>query len=206
MYASIGSGIFMSLITYLICQKVDISPIPFIASLFITIPIEIALICMDRNSSAYKKLNALTFYLYAFGIGGSIGILRTDMNPKELLLFHQICMSAFIMTTALFGTFSIFSIATSKRLGIYFGASILCLVIGIINIFIWNVMLEAMIGVVIGCLYVIIDTQTIIHKTENGIFDVYRDAKMLFVDFVKIFIHILKILSENKKEKKEKKK
>ena len=115
-------------------------------------------------------------------------------------------MSAFIMTTALFGTFSIFSIATSKRLGIYFGASILCLVIGIINIFIWNVMLEAMIGVVIGCLYVIIDTQTIIHKTENGIFDVYRDAKMLFVDFVKIFIHILKILSENKKEKKGKKK
>ena len=66
-------------------------------------------------------------------------------------------------------------------------------------------MLEAMIGVVIGCLYVIIDTQTIIHKTENGIFDVYRDAKMLFVDFVKIFIHILKILSENKKEKKGKK-
>lgn len=196
----------MSFITYLICQKIDISPIPFIVCLVITIPIEIALICMERNSTTYQKLNALTFYLYAFGIGGSIGILRTEMSPKELLFFHQICMSAFIMTNALFGTFSIFAIATSKRLGIYFGASILCLVIIIISIFIWNVMLEAMIGVVLGCLYVIIDTQTIIHKTENGIFDVYRDAKMLFIDFVKIFIHILKILSENKKEKKEKKK
>lgn len=205
MYASIGSGIFISLITYLICQKIDISPIPFIVSLLITIPIEIALICMAHNSSTYKKLNALTFYLYAFGIGGSIGLLRTEMSPKDLVLFHQICMSAFIMTTALFGTFSIFAVVTNKRLGIYLGSTILCLIIGIINIFIWNVMLEAMIGVVIGCLYVIIDTQTIIHKTENGIFDVYRDSKMLFVDFVKIFIHILKILSENKKEKKDKK-
>ena len=78
------------------------------------------------------------------------------------------------------------------------------IVLGIISIFVFNVMMEAVLGLIIGCLYVIVDTQTIIRRTEEGQFDVVRDAKMLFVDFVKIFIEILKILQENKKKDEEK--
>ncbi len=62
-------------------------------------------------------------------------------------------------------------------------------------------MLEAVIGLIIGCLYVIVDTQIIIHKTENGIFDVFTDAKELFVDLIKIFIEILKLVSKDNKKK-----
>lgn len=40
----------------------------------------------------------------------------------------------------------------------------------------------------------------IIHRTESGIYDVFSDAKMLFLDLVKIFIEILKILSSKKKK------
>ncbi len=50
----------------------------------------------------------------------------------------------------------------------------------------------------------IIDTQMIIHKTEYGKFEVFRDAKELFIDFVKIMIEILHILSKLNDDKKKK--
>ena len=40
-----------------------------------------------------------------------------------------------------------------------------------------------------------------IHKAENGLFDVYSDAKHLFLNFVKITIEIMKILSKEEKKK-----
>lgn len=53
-------------------------------------------------------------------------------------------------------------------------------------------------------LYVIIDTQLMIHKAENGVFDVYTDAKQLLLDLFKIFIEIFKLLAQNDKKKKNK--
>ena len=35
-----------------------------------------------------------------------------------------------------------------------------------------------------------------IHKTENGRFEVFTDSKELFIDFVKIFIEIVNILAK----------
>lgn len=48
----------------------------------------------------------------------------------------------------------------------------------------------------------------IIQKTEYGRFEVFKDAKELFIDFVKIMIEILNILSKlnNDEKKKESKK
>ena len=48
----------------------------------------------------------------------------------------------------------------------------------------------------------------IIKKTEYGRFEVFKDAKELFIDFVKIMIEILNILSKlnNDEKKKESKK
>lgn len=63
-------------------------------------------------------------------------------------------------------------------------------------------LIGSIIGLAIGILYVIIDTQIIIHKTENGKFEVFRDAKELFVDFIKIMIEILSIMSKLSGEKK----
>ncbi len=77
------------------------------------------------------------------------------------------------------------------------------LVLAIINIFVFSIVLDAVIGLAIGVLYVILDTQIIIHKTEAGIFDVFTDAKELFVDLVKIFIEIMKLLMKDKKKKDE---
>ena len=73
------------------------------------------------------------------------------------------------------------------------------LVLGLINLFVFSVLAEAIIGLVVGVLYVIIDTQMIIHRAENGVFEVFSDAKELFVDFVKIFLEVLKLFSNKKK-------
>ena len=54
----------------------------------------------------------------------------------------------------------------------------------------------------LGVLYVIIDTQIMIHKAENGVFDTFTDAKHLLFDLFKIMMEIMKILSKEKKEKK----
>jgi FtsH-binding integral membrane protein len=55
---------------------------------------------------------------------------------------------------------------------------------------------------IIGVFYVVIDTQMIIHRTENGIYDVFSDAKHLLLDLFKIFIEIIKLLSKEEKKKK----
>jgi hypothetical protein len=39
-----------------------------------------------------------------------------------------------------------------------------------------------------------------IHKAENGLFDVFTDAKHLFLDFVEITIKIMQLLSKKKKD------
>lgn len=206
-YSTLGSGIFVSLITFLVSQKLSIHPYIFIAIGIASLISEIALLFMSKHNSTYQKINFISFYAYALSIGGGVGMLSYGLKHAEAMVFYKLVMSAFVMTTAVFGAFSVFSILTHQRIGIYLGAALLTLVLGIISIFVFNVMMEAVLGLIIGCLYVIVDTQTIIKRTEQGQFEVVRDAKMLFVDFVKIFIEILKILQENKKkEEKEKEK
>jgi FtsH-binding integral membrane protein len=77
------------------------------------------------------------------------------------------------------------------------------MVLGVFSLFLWSgTFIEAFVGLVLGILYVIIDTQIMIKRSEVRK-DVFSDAKILFVDFVKIFFEIIKLL--DKGEKKEKK-
>lgn len=73
----------------------------------------------------------------------------------------------------------------------------------LISIFVYSIHLYAILGFFIGVLYVIIDTQVIIHRTEYGVFDVYSDAKKLIFDMFKIFIEIVNILGSKKKKNKD---
>jgi hypothetical protein len=68
--------------------------------------------------------------------------------------------------------------------------------------FVFSYVFESLIALVISVLYVIVDTQLIIYRTENGLFDVFTDAKELLIDMFKIFVEIMKLLATEKKEKK----
>jgi len=74
--------------------------------------------------------------------------------------------------------------------------------LGIVSLFVFKTYYEAVLGLIIGCCYVIFDTQIIIFNVEAGRKEPFTDALSLFTDLFKIFIEIFKILSENKKEKK----
>jgi FtsH-binding integral membrane protein len=88
-----------------------------------------------------------------------------------------------------------------------FAASGACaLVLGIIGFFVYKTALEAILGIIIGCLYVIIDTQIIIFKAQSGAFEPFIDATSLFTDLFKIFVEIVKLLVVNGDKKKKEKK
>jgi FtsH-binding integral membrane protein len=61
--------------------------------------------------------------------------------------------------------------------------------------------LEAVIGLAMGVLYIIIDTQIMIARAQHRK-DVFTDAKELFIDLAKIFFEIVKLLSKDEKKDK----
>ena len=205
----------------------------------------------------YATFNVLTFYGFALFLGGSVStmgyVFDTKQSKEE---FYSMCISALIMTGATFFTFSIFALLTTKRLVIYAGSIVLSLLLSLISLFVFNVSVYLIIGVIIAALYVIIDTQSIIHKynkavehrrdhigrfggdyngrngdDDNGDNDdrgdygsgrryynngkecsqcvlpsAFRGAKMIFVDFAKIFLKILEYYIELTKKGKSNKK
>ena len=67
-----------------------------------------------------------------------------------------------------------------------------------------------MFGLLIGCLYIIYDTQLIVERAELGDKDVISHSMILFVDLFDLYIRILQILielqkKEDNKDKKNKK-
>ena len=83
-------------------------------------------------------------------------------------------------------------------------AIISSLVLGILSCFFFGG--SAIISVILGMLYVIIDTQSIIYRAKNGTADAIKDAKFLFVDLVKIFYKLYEYFQKKDKEKKKKEK
>ena len=61
-------------------------------------------------------------------------------------------------------------------------------------------------GVILGILYAVTDTQSMIFRAKNyGNSDAVTDAKLLFVDLVKIFYKLYEYMQKKDKEKKKKK-
>ena len=58
------------------------------------------------------------------------------------------------------------------------------------------------IGIAVFCLYIVVDTQVMISQAEMGYKDVPGHTLQLFLDFVNLYIRILRLLSDKKKKKK----
>lgn len=150
-------------------------------------------------------LSPISFYAATALIGALIGALFSlNMPVEEMEILKGASLSALIITAAIFVSMSVFSILTVRRTAIFFGALISSLVLSLIGIFVINAHLYAVIGIVVGLLYVIVDTQMMIHKAESGRIEPFEDARQLFYDLVQLFLRILSLLLE--KEKNEKKK
>lgn len=122
-----------------------------------------------------------------------------------------ILVNALVYTAAIFVSFSLVSLVSKRRSFLFLGGILSSVMIGVsfglftswlfgftfMTYFQYNLMM-----VVVFSFYVIYDTQLIIEKASIGDYDYTLHALELFVDLVRIFIHILRILIENSDRKK----
>lgn len=166
---------------------------------------EIVYLFTRHSKFAKEVLSPYSYYAATICVGGLFGCLLAEFSGEELVALKRIMLSAFVITASIFVSASIFAFLTVRRVLIYLGCIIASLVLSLIGIFVFRGPFSAILGLVVGVLYVVVDTQIMIKKFENGLSEPYEDARHLFYDLVKVFIEIMKILGAlEKKEKKDK--
>ena len=123
------------------------------------------------------------------------------MSEYELLELKKIFITSFIFTASIFASMTVFALLTVRRIQIFFGCIISSLILSIIGIFVVNSTFAALIGLVVGVLYIIVDTQLMINKAEQGIFEPYEDARHLYYNLLRVFLEIISLLSKESKKK-----
>ena len=203
-YSILGSGVLLAGASgYLSSYGYIPYPIIFLV-LIATVIAELVYVFTRHSKFSTEVLSPANFYASTFAIGAALGLtFSIDMSRNELLELKSIFMSAFIFTAAIFFVLTVFSLLTARRLQIFFGCIITSLILSIVSFFIFNTTMYSIIGVIIGSLYIIVDTQLMINKAENGVFEPFEDARSLFYNLVKIFIRIIVLLSKDKKNKKD---
>ena len=158
---------------------------------------------MNRNSTWGRRFNFASLYGYASSVGGTLGGVISGMDTESKMDNYRYCMSAFVSALTIFIMISIFSTLTVNE-----GKFIICnsFIFCFINYLILFFGGSAILGVILGILYVVTDTQSMIFRAKNnGNSDVVTDAKLLFVDLVKIFYKLYEYMQKKDKEKKKKK-
>lgn len=164
---------------------------------------EIVFLFTRHSKFAKEKLSPFSFYAATICIGALFGTFLSGLSGEELVEAKRLFMSAFVITASIFVSASIFAFLTVRRVLIYLGCIVTSLILSLIGLFMFRGPSAALLGLVIGVLYVVADTQLMIKKFENGLVEPYEDARHLFFDLVKIFIEVLKLLAAlDKKEKK----
>lgn len=109
----------------------------------------------------------------------------------------------------MFACFTGASLVSNKRPMIYAtailgAASSAFLILSLSSLFYYTPATEsalAFLGIVIFSCYTVYDTQIMIWQAEMGYKDVPNHALQLFLDFVNLFVRILKLLSNKQKKK-----
>lgn len=139
----------------------------------------------------------------SFQLGFIVGPVMHTLIEYE----PQLVIQAVLYTATAFISFSLVSLCSKRRSMLFLGGVIACLMQGmaLYSIFGWFLgyqfmnMTYLMFGLLSACLFVIYDTQLIIERAENGDKDTIMHAFILFIDLFKLFMKILQILMELKK-------
>lgn len=202
-YTYLSSGIALAILCFILSQF-----FPSLSGLFISLGAlalvaDIILICMNRNSTWGRRVSFASLYGYASSVGGGLGTVISNMDYESRMNNYRYCMSALVSALTIFIMVSVFSTLTSNRAGIYGLATISSLIISIISFFFFGG--SAILGVILGMLYVVTDTQNIIYRSKTSQNDAVMDAKLLFIDLVKIFYQLYEYMQKKDKDKKDKK-
>ena len=121
-----------------------------------------------------------------------------------------IVVNALLLTTCIFSAMTVIALRAKRRSLLFLGGicSSIMLYVCIASLLSWitgfyllSNMAYNLLMTGVFSMYVIFDTQLIIEKCDMGDTNVYAHALDLFIDFVRLFIHILRILGESKKKR-----
>jgi len=155
-----------------------------------------------------KRLSILMGFCFLEGLSiGPLLLATLEIDPS-------IISTAFFGTVCVFACFSASALLSERRSYLFLGGILgsalsNMLVLGLLNIFffrspmIFNFLLYA--GLLVFCGFVCFDTQLIIEKASQGHKDVIWDSLELFIDFARIFVRLLIILSKDKDSRKNRK-
>lgn len=166
---------------------------------------EIFYLFTKHSKFSRETLSPITYYATTAATGAALGLIFTanDLSNSDIKELKGIFIAAFIYTAAIFISMTIFAFLTVRRMQIFIGCIISALLLSIISIFIINTTFYAFIGIIVGTLYLIVDTQLMINKAENGLIEPFEDARQIYYDLFNIFIKIASLLSKDRKGKNE---
>ena len=84
-YSILATGIMTSLCTFLLTQYIAVSDIIFVCLILASIVSEFVKMCLNPSSKFYNKVNFMSFYGYAVGIGGVFGNKIIGFDKEERL-------------------------------------------------------------------------------------------------------------------------
>jgi len=151
-----------------------------------------------------KRLSLMLAIAFTNGINIAPLIGHTlHVNPA-------VVSTALLGTTLVFGCFSGAALLAERRSYLYLGGMLssgvsLLVTLSFLNIFFHSLFvfnIQLYLGLVVFCGFVVFDTQLIVERAALGDKDFVGHALELFIDFIKIFVRLLIILSKDKKEKK----
>ncbi len=202
-YSYLSSGIALAILCFILAQFCPSLSGVFIFFGTLALIADILLICMNRNSTWGRRANFASLYGYASSVGGTLGGTISAMDTESRMNNYRYCMSAFVSALTIFVMISIFSTLTANRTQVYAFTTISSIILALISLFFFGG--SAILGVILGLLYVVTDTQSMIYRSKNYSSDAVTDAKLLFVDLVKIFYKLYEYMQKKDKEKKKKK-
>ena len=198
-YSYLSSGIALAIVCFFLAQYFPSLSGVFTALGIIALIADIILIFLNRNSPNGRRVSFASLYGYAASTGGFVGGALARMDEQSRMDNYRYCISAFLSMLIVFIMFSVFSILTSNRSRVYLYSIIASLVLSVLSIFFYGY--ATVFGVIVGGLYISIDTQNIIYRAKSTTPDAVTDAKLLFVDMAKIFYKIYEYLQKKDKDK-----
>jgi len=150
--------------------------------------------------------NASQRLLIVNSIGLSLGVTIGPLVTYAFKIDKSIVPTALMASIAVFASFSLSAFFAKRRSYLYLGGFLFsCLsiltIISIVNIFVQSLtlyLLHLYCGLILFCLYIMYDTQKIIERASNGHFDIAGDSLDLFLDFLNLFVKIVRLYSRSK--------
>ena len=194
----------MAILCFMLAQYFPSFSLFFIGLGALALIADIILICMNRRSRAGQIVGYTSLYGYASSVGGVFGTYLNTLEPNSRMDMYRYMMSALVSVLIIFIMFSVFALLTSNRAGVYVLVIISSLILSILSCFMWGY--ASLFSAIVCSLYIVTDTQNIIYRQKTTGSDAIYDAKMLFVDMVKLFSKLLEYFKKKDEDKKKKEK